>query len=140
MQDWKSFSNVSVSLNQAATQLTVTTTDNSNVTRQATLPTSDPRVVLRAREGENRLFRIQASPSDLTFNVVTATNTNANSNNGPSGEGEGSADLLARNHSMNARSVDYAMAAPPVEIEGVINDVAQETSRLLSLADSRSRR
>jgi cyclophilin family peptidyl-prolyl cis-trans isomerase len=138
-QDWRNFSNVSVSLNQAATQLTVTTTDNSNVTRQATLPTSDPKVVLRGREGEHRLFRIEAAPSELTFTVVPASNSNANSTSGLSGEGEGSSVTQLPSSRLSPIAVDSAMAAPPVEIEGVIDEVAKGTISQVTLADFRSR-
>jgi hypothetical protein len=128
-----------VSLNQAATQLTVTTTDNSNVTRQATLPTSDPKVVLRGREGEHRLFRIEAAPSELTFTVVPASNSNANSTSGLSGEGEGSSVTQLPSSRLSPIAVDSAMAAPPVEIEGVIDEVAKGTISQVTLADFRSR-
>jgi cyclophilin family peptidyl-prolyl cis-trans isomerase len=137
-QAWRSFSNVSVSLNQAATQLTVTTKDNSNVTRQATLPTSDPKVVLRGREGEHRLFRIEAAPSELAFSVVPATTPNSASNSTPEGEGASAPQTPANR--LTPASVDSAMAAPPVEIEGVIDEVAKGTISQLTLADFRTRR
>lgn len=140
LKDWRNFSSVSVSLNQAATQLTVTTVDNSNVTRQSTLPTTDPRVVLRAQEGSNRLFRIQAAPSDLTFAVVPATTTAASSTSNASGEGEGAPGSLMPANRLSPNAVDSAMAAPPVEMDGVIDEVAKGTIQQRTLADFRSRR
>ncbi|MFN6163188.1 MAG: Ig-like domain-containing protein [Planctomycetota bacterium] len=144
-KEWRNFSNVSVSLNQAATQLTVTTVDKSNVTRQATLPTTDPKVVLRAQEGPNRLFRIEAAPNELPFTVVPATTTPANSTSSASGEGEGgSANRVAASQSatsrLNPSSVDSAMAAPPIDLDGVIDEVAKGTISQVTLADFRSRR
>jgi cyclophilin family peptidyl-prolyl cis-trans isomerase len=133
-RDWQSFSRVSVSLNQAATQLTVTTVDNSNVTRQATIPTTDPKVVLRGTEGAHRLYRIEAAPSELTFAVVPTTTNTTNSTNGLSGEGEGASTGLP------PRSVDFAMAAPPIELEGVIDEVAKGTIHSVTLADFQTRR
>jgi hypothetical protein len=138
-KEWRNFSNVSVSLNQAATQLTITTIDNANVTRQATLPTSDPKVVLRGQEGPNRLFRIEAAPADLTFTVVPATNASAQSTSSLSGEGEGLSAPQMPTNRLSPSSVDSAMAAPPVEIEGVIDEVAKGTINQVTLADFRSR-
>jgi cyclophilin family peptidyl-prolyl cis-trans isomerase len=138
-QDWRNFSNVSVSLNQTATQLTIRTVDNSNVTRQTTLSTSDPKVVLRGQEGQHRLFRIEAAPTDLTFTVVPATSIAANSTSGVSGEGEGSSVTPFTTNRLSPSSVDSAMAAPPVEIEGVIDEVAKGTINQVTLADFRSR-
>jgi hypothetical protein len=143
VREWRSFSSVSVTLNQAATQLTIKTTDSSNASRQATISTSDPRVVLRGREGEHRLYRIQAAPSELTFtNVPPATTTNSSTTNGASGEGEGEGGLSssAPGNTLPPRNVDSAMAAPPVELDAAIDDVAAETVRRLTLSDFRSRR
>jgi cyclophilin family peptidyl-prolyl cis-trans isomerase len=143
VREWRSFSSVSVSLNQAATQLTIRTTDSSNASRQTTISTSDPRVILRGREGEHRLYRIQAAPSELTFtNVPPAVSTNSSTTNGASGEGEGEGGLrssVTRNN-LTPTSVDSAMASPPVELDAAIDDVAAETARRLTLSDFRSRR
>jgi large repetitive protein len=144
-QAWRNFSNITVALNQAATQLTVTTVDQSNVKRQATLPTTDPKVVLRAQDGPNRLFRIEAAPNELPFTVVPATTTPANSTSSASGEGEGgSASRVAASQSvaspLNPSDVDSAMAAPPIELDGVIDEVAKGTISQVTLADFRSRR
>jgi hypothetical protein len=72
--------------------LTVRATNPSNVNVQATLPVSDPKVVMRGKEGDASLFRIQAHPSELTFTPSTSSpSTSANSttnNTGASGEGE----------------------------------------------------
>jgi hypothetical protein len=97
--DWKNFKNIKVSLNTAGDQLTVRATNPSNQNVQATLPVSDPKVVMRGKEGDASLFRIQAHPSELTFTPSTSTpslstsspSTSANSttnNTGASGEGE----------------------------------------------------
>jgi len=90
--DWKNFKNIKVSLNTAGDQLTVRATNPSNVNVQATLPVSDPKVVMRGKEGDASLFRIQAHPSELTFTPSTSSpSTSANSttnNTGASGEGE----------------------------------------------------
>jgi cyclophilin family peptidyl-prolyl cis-trans isomerase len=144
-QAWRNFSNITVGLNQAATQLTVTTVDQSNVKRQATLPTTDPKVVLRAQDGPNRLFRIEAAPNELPFTVVPATTMPANSTSSASGEGEGgSASRVAASQSvaspLNPSNVDSAMAAPPIELDGVIDEVAKGTISQVTLADFRSRR
>ena len=96
--DWKNFKNIKVSLNTAGDQLTVRATNPSNQNVQATLPVSDPKVVMRGKEGDASLFRIQAHPSQLTFTPSTstaslstfATNTtdSTTDNTGASGEGE----------------------------------------------------
>ena len=90
--DWKNFKNIKVSLNTAGDQLTVRATNPSNQNVQATLPVSDPKVVMRGKEGDASLFRIQAHPSELTFTPSTSSpSTSANSttnNTGTSGEGE----------------------------------------------------
>ena len=97
--DWKNFKNIKVSLNTAGDQLTVRATNPSNQNVQATLPVSDPKVVMRGKEGDASLFRIQAHPSELTFTPSTSTpslstsspSTSAASttnNTGASGEGE----------------------------------------------------
>jgi hypothetical protein len=96
--DWKNFKNIKVSLNTAGDQLTVRATNPSNQNVQATLPVSDPKVVMRGKEGDASLFRIQAHPSQLTFTPSTstaslstfATNTpdSETDNTGASGEGE----------------------------------------------------
>ncbi|MCF7959997.1 MAG: tandem-95 repeat protein [Pirellula sp.] len=90
--DWKNFKNIKVSLNTAGDQLTVRATNPSNQNVQATLPVSDPKVVMRGKEGDASLFRIQAHPSELTFTPSTSSpSTSANSttnNTGASGEGE----------------------------------------------------
>ncbi len=82
VKDWRSYSNIEVSLNQAATQLTVQAVNPSSTRVTTTLAVSDPRVVLRAKEGNNYMFRIQAAPSELDFKPVTSTSST-------SAEGEG---------------------------------------------------
>jgi hypothetical protein len=49
------------------------------------LAVSDPRVVFRAKEGSNYMFRIQAAPSELDFKPVTSTSSTT-------AEGEGFAE------------------------------------------------
>ena len=88
--DWRNFSNVKVSLNTAGNQLTVRATNPSNQNVQATLPVSDPKVVMRGKEGNASLYRIQAAPSELTFTPVTSTASNSTA----SGEGEQSQTTL----------------------------------------------
>jgi hypothetical protein len=138
VKDWRSFSNVQVNLNQAATQLTIRTVDAAKVTRQATLPTSDPRVVLRGKQGDNHLFRIQAAPSDLTF--TTVTNASTQSASSTTAEGEGRPSLQERRQALNPQNVDSAMATSPVDMDHVINQVAQGTARNVTLSSFRSRR
>ncbi len=82
--DWKNFSNVKVSLNSSGDQLTVRATNPSNQNVQATLPVSDSKVVLRGKEGNSSLFRIQAAPSELNFTPATTTTSTTTG----SGEGE----------------------------------------------------
>ena len=89
--DWRTFSNVKVSLNTAGNQLTVRATNPSNQNVQATLPVSDPRVVMRGTEGNASLFRIQAAPSELTFTPVTSTASSSTA----VGEGEQSSSTLS---------------------------------------------
>lgn len=89
--DWKNFKNIKVSLNTAGDQLTVRATNPSNQNVQATLPVSDPKVVMRGKEGDASLFRIQAHPSELFTPSTSSPSTSANSttnNTGTSGEGE----------------------------------------------------
>ncbi len=82
--DWKNFSNVKVSLNVAGDQLTVKATNPSNQNVQATLPVSDPKVVLRGKEGNSTLYRIQATPTELSFTPATTTSSTAGSGEGES--------------------------------------------------------
>lgn len=82
--DWRTFSNVKVSLNTAGDQLTVRATNPSNQNVQATLPVTDARVAMRGKEGNSTLYRIQAAPSELTFTPVTSTSSASTA----SGEGE----------------------------------------------------
>jgi large repetitive protein len=145
IQDWRNFSSVQVSLNQAATQLTITTVNGSNQAQQATLATSDPRVVLRGKEGVNHLFRIQAAPSDLTFTPVPAVNglnTTAGNNNSGGAEGEGRGPAAGTNPVpvLSPARVDSAMATPPVEIDRVIDQLAASQSSKVSLLNFRSKR
>jgi hypothetical protein len=159
VKDWRSYSNVQVTLNPQATSLTIQATDSSNKVVATTLPTSDPRVELRGKEGNNHLFRIQAAPSDLTFTPVPPASSNSSSSSSSaSGEGEGrSAPML---NSMSASSVDSAIsqfrssstntanssAAPPIsspaqnELDQVINQVAEGLVNNVSLSDFRSPR
>lgn len=92
--DWNNFKNIKVAMNTAGNQLTISATNSSNQNVQATLPVTDPKVVLRGKEGAASLFRIQANPSELTFTPVTASSS-------ASGEGEGS--------SLSPSLVDQAM-------------------------------
>jgi large repetitive protein len=87
--DWRNFSNIKVSLNSSGDQLTVRATNPSSQNVQATLPVSDSRVVMRGKEGNSSLFRIQANPSELTFAPATTT---ASTTTG-SGEGESASTL-----------------------------------------------
>ena len=86
--DWRNFSNVKVSLNGAGSQLTIRATNPTNQNVQATLPVSDSKVVMRGKEGNSSLFRIQATPSELNFTPVTTTSSQT-----ASGEGERTATL-----------------------------------------------
>ena len=106
--DWRNFSNVKVSLNTAGNQLTVLATNPSNQNVQATLPVSDPRVVMRGREGNASLFRIQANPSELSFTPATTTASTG------SGEGEStttasSASRPSATPSLSPSMVDQAI-------------------------------
>ena len=105
MKDWRSYSNIQITLNQAATQLTINATDPTNKAVTTTLATSDPRVRLRAKEGDNHLFRIQAAPSELNFTPVAPSSTSG-------GEGEGSSATR--------------MAAPPVVIDKALDELSSE--------------
>jgi hypothetical protein len=107
VKDWRSYTNIQVTLNQAATQLTINATDATNKAVTTTLATSDPRVRLRAKDGANHLFRIQAAPSELNFTPVTPASTSTSG-----GEGEGS----------SARP----MAVPPVVIDKAIGQLSRE--------------
>jgi cyclophilin family peptidyl-prolyl cis-trans isomerase len=87
---WTDFKNVKVSLNTAGDQLTIRALNASNQQVQTTMPVTDPRVVLRGKEGDASLFRIQANPSELTFSNVTTTSTASTGSGEGEGEGEGS--------------------------------------------------
>jgi hypothetical protein len=108
VKDWRSYSDIQVSLNQAADQLTIRAIDPTSKAVTTTLPTSDPRVKLRAKEGSNHLFRIQAAPSELNFTPVVTPTSSASS----SAEGEG-------------RSANR-MAAPAVLIDKALDELASE--------------
>ncbi len=146
IRDWRSFSSVNVSLNNTASQLTIQTVDASNTTRQATLATSDPRVVLRGKDGDNHLFRIQAAPSELNFTAVPNTTNNTSSTNGlAGGEGEGSAGMRSAVPMLRSTDVDAAMATPSIAtpsmgLDQAIEQVAQAPGRPVSLLDFRTRR
>ncbi len=96
--DWRLFSNIKVSMNAAGDSITITATNPSNQNVTATLPVSDRRVSLRARDGNNSLLRIQAAPSEIGFTVVAsssssistnALSTNTSDSSGSAGSGEG---------------------------------------------------
>jgi hypothetical protein len=108
VKDWRSYSDIQVSLNQAADQLTIRAIDPTSKAVTTTLPTSDPRVKLRAKEGANHLFRIQAAPSELNFTPVVTPVSSASSG----AEGEG-------------RSANR-MAAPAVLIDKALDELASE--------------
>ena len=108
VKDWRSYSDIQVTLNQAANQLTIRAIDPTSKAVTTTLPTSDPRVKLRAKEGANHLFRIQAAPSELNFTPVVTPASSASS----SGEGEG-------------RSANR-MAAPAVLIDKAFDELTSE--------------
>jgi hypothetical protein len=113
VKDWRSYSNIQVTLNQAATQLTINATDPTNKTVTTTLATTDPRVRLRAKEGVNHLFRIQAAPSEMNFTpVVAPASSSTSGTQGAGGEGEG-------------RSSNR-MAAPPVVIDRALDQLSSE--------------
>ena len=114
--DWRNFSNIRVSLNGAGDQLTVRATNPTSQNVQATLPVSDPRVVLRGKEGNSSLFRIQAHPSELTFTPVTTT---ASTTTG-SGEGE----------SISARSSKSSSVLNPTLVDQAIQQVRGSMANL----------
>jgi cyclophilin family peptidyl-prolyl cis-trans isomerase len=107
VKDWRSYSNIQVTLNQAATQLTINATDPTSKAVTTTLATTDPRVRLRAKDGANHLFRIQAAPSELNFTPVVAASTTTNP-----GEGEGSGTI--------------PVAAPPIVIDRALDEMSNE--------------
>jgi len=107
VKDWRSYSNIQVTLNQAATQLTIKATDPTNKEVTASLATTDPRVRLRAKDGANHLFRIQAAPSELNFTPVVPASTASSG-----GEGEGGSS--------------NRMAAPPVIVDRALDELASE--------------
>lgn len=113
--DWRNFKNIKVSLNTAGDQLTLHATNPSNQNVQATLPVSDPKVVMRGKEGDASLYRIQAHPSELTFTPATSTSssstsTNATNNSSGSGEGEqGSATPPVANDRRESVSLNPAL-------------------------------
>ncbi|MCE2812187.1 MAG: tandem-95 repeat protein [Planctomycetaceae bacterium] len=109
VKDWRSYSNIQVTLNQAATQLTINAIDPTNKAVTTTLATSDPRVRLRAKEGANHLFRIQAAPSELNFTPVPPPSSSTATSGG---EGEGGSTSR--------------MAAPPVVIDKALGQLSRE--------------
>ena len=158
VKDWRSYSKVQVTLNPQATSLTIQATDASNKVVTTTLPTNDPRVELRGKEGNHRLFRIQAAPSELTFTPVPPATSSSSSSSSASGEGEGRSASVV--NSISASSVDSAIsqfrdssssaasssAVPPItsptqnELDQVINQVAEGLASSISLSDFRSPR
>jgi hypothetical protein len=107
VKDWRSYSNIQVTLNQAATQLTINATDPTSKAVTTTLATTDPRVRLRAKDGANHLFRIQAAPSELNFTPVVAASTTTSP-----GEGEGSGTIR--------------VVAPPIVIDRALDEMSNE--------------
>jgi large repetitive protein len=86
--DWKTYSNIKVSLNSAGNQLTVRAVSPSSQSVQATLPVTDSRVDVRGKEGNSTLYRIQATPSEIGFTPVTSSSSTSSSSIVASGEGE----------------------------------------------------
>jgi hypothetical protein len=113
---WRDYSNVSVALNSAGTQLTVRGTSPTNQQREAILPLTDSRVQVRAKDGNASLVRIRATPDQAFAASTSATNT-------ASGEGESAPSL-------NAQAVDQAMqqirtdasAVPVDDIDTIARD------------------
>ena len=101
--DWRNFSNIKVSLNNAGDQLTVRATNTSSQNVQATLPVSDSKVVMRGKEGNSSLFRIQAHPSELNFTPVTTPASTT------TGSGEGESIAAQSTSSLNPTLVDQAI-------------------------------
>jgi len=133
--DWQNYKNVKVSLNTAGDQLTVRATNPSNANVQATLPVSDPKVVLRGREGEASLFQIQAHPSDLNFTAVTTTastqSSSSSSTTSPalsssaSGEGEARSAVPFVSNKRNE-----SVILDPAAVDKVIQQVKNPTREL----------
>lgn len=128
--DWRTFRDVQVSLNAAGSQLTVRGTNPTNQSVQAIIPVTDPRVEIRGREGDASLFRINAHPSDLTFNpapAIAATSASSTSSStsspfstsGLNGEGEaGTAASIA-----TSDSKAKAVTLDPAIVDQVIQQV-----------------
>ena len=121
--DWRNFSNIKVSLNSSGDQLNVRATNSANENVQATLPVNDPKVVMRGKEGNSSLFRIQAHPSELTFTPVTAT---ASTTTG-SGEGESASNAQSASV-LNPTLVDQAIQQVRGSMSN-LDDVESLTSR-----------
>jgi large repetitive protein len=145
VQAWRSYSDINVSLNTAATQLTIRATDPSNQAVQTILPTTDSRVVLRSKEGSNHLYRIQAAPNELAFTPVPAATATSTA------EGEGLSE--SERNALAPANVDRALASissevpmsslatPPVELENVIDTLAAvQQAQPVGLASFRSPR
>jgi large repetitive protein len=119
--DWKSYSNINLSLNSAGTSLAIRATDSNNQVVTGTVSATDAELVsLRANEGSSQLLRLIADPSDLTLTPATTSG----------GEGEGfsavdaamsqispqlsvnspATDAIASNSSVNTNAVDSVFA------------------------------
>jgi cyclophilin family peptidyl-prolyl cis-trans isomerase len=150
VQDWRNYSNIKVTLNSAATQLTINAINPTNQNVQASLATTDPKVSLRRKDGNNHLFRIQAAPSELTFTPVTATPAATTTNTGSSSSGEGEGRSTPSTSTLKAANVDSAipqfatgtkqLATPPIELNQVIDTLAKDPSRTVSLSSFRTPR
>ena len=133
--DWRSYSNIKVSLNTAGTQLTVKATNPSSQNVQATLPVTDSRVVLRGTEGNASLYRIQAHPTELSFTPVTSTSSTSSN---ASGEGEGvSTPLASATPAVNSER-KTTPSLDPAAVDQVIQQVKSPTRVMASSSNSSS--
>jgi large repetitive protein len=113
---WSQYKDIEIRLNSAGDQLSVNAKSPSNQNVQATLPITDNRVEVRAKDGGATLVRLRDEPT----NVFT---TNSASTSSTTGEGEG--------RNLNPQSVDQAMQqirtnASPVPMDD-IDAIAKST-------------
>lgn len=127
---WNAYRNMSITMNQAGTSMTLRAINASNQSVEATLPLTDSRIQVRAREGDAMLIRLRGEPSQIFTSSSTTTNTasNTGSNTGTNGSGEGEAGSFTT-PTLSPSAVDAAM-------EQIRTSEAAPAASTLSMATS----
>ena len=109
---WTGYTNIQGRLDAAATTLTVTAVNpsNVNVSTALSLTAANSKVTVLASEGDTRLLRVNGAPDTLSFQTVTTSSTG-------SGEGEGgsaNASFVSKSSAATKSLVAEGEAAPQV--------------------------